>query len=105
MEYDIEKLKKELKEELKEEMMNELKLKDTIYVRRQVSTVKIRKEYHDKIYKKFGSTGTIEDAIRTVATYSMGYRKVASIPFAKEEEFENKLKRLYEFVLNEENKI
>lgn len=101
MEYDIEKLKKELKEEI----MNELKLKDTIYVRRQVGTVKIRKKYHDKIYKKFGSTGTIEDAIRIVATYSMGYRKVASIPFAKEEEFENKLKRLYEFVLNEENKI
>lgn len=48
MEYDIEKLKKELKEELKEEMMNELKLKDTIYVRRQVSTVKIRKEYQDR---------------------------------------------------------
>lgn len=105
MEYDIEKLKKELKKELKEEMMNELKLKDTIYVRRQVGTAKIRKEYHDKIYKRFGSTGIIEDAIRIVATYSMGYRKVASIPFAKEEEFENKLKRLYKFVLNEEDKI
>ena len=105
MEYDIEKLKKELKKELKEEMMNELKLKDTIYVRRQVGTAKIRKEYHDKIYKRFGSTGTIEDAIRIVATYSMGYRKVASIPFAKEEEFEKKLKRLYKFVLNEEDKI
>lgn len=105
MEYDIEKLKKELKKELKEEMMNELKLKDTIYVRRQVGTAKIRKEYHDKIYKRFGSTGTIEDAIRIVATYSMGYRKVASIPFAKEEEFENKLKRLYKFVLNEEDKM
>lgn len=105
MEYDIEKLKKELKKELKEEMMNELKLKDTIYVRRQMGTAKIRKEYHDKIYKRFGSTGTIEDAIRIVATYSMGYRKVASIPFAKEEEFENKLKRLYKFVLNEEDKI
>ena len=28
----------------------------------------IREKYHEEIYKKFGPTGNIEDAIRVVAT-------------------------------------
>lgn len=103
MEIDIENLKKELKEELREEMMNEFKMKENVYIKRQVGTLEIRKKYHNEIFKKFGSTGTIEDAIRYVAIYSMGYRKIASIPYKEKDKFNEQLEKLYKFVLGEEN--
>lgn len=103
MDYvDINKLKEELKDEIKQELLKELKIKDEIYTKRQVFSRKIREKYHDKIYEKFGATGTIEDAIKYVVVYSMGYRKMASIPYSRQEEFDEKMEEIYKFVLGDE---
>ena len=91
-----------LKEEIKEELLKELKIKDEIYTKRHVFSRKIREKYHNKIYEKFGATGTIEDAIKYVVTYSMGYRKMSSIPYSKQEEFDERMEEIYKIILGDE---
>ena len=39
----------------------------------------VQQRYHKDIYTKFGTTGSIDSAIRTVATYSQGQRYVARL--------------------------
>ena len=56
----------------------------------------VQQRYHKEIYQKFGTTGEIDSAIRTVATYSQGQRYVAR--------FDNAVQvadKLYKLVLGE----
>lgn len=39
----------------------------------------VQQRYHKDIFQKFGTTGSIDNAIRTVATYSQGQRYVARL--------------------------
>lgn len=59
----------------------------------------VQQRYHKELYKKFGTTGSIETAIRTVATYSQGQRYVARL---SGKEFDNAVQvadKLYKLVL------
>lgn len=59
----------------------------------------VQQRYHKEIYQKFGTTGGIDSAIRTVATYSQGQRYVARL---SGKEFNNAVKiadKLYKLVL------
>ena len=59
----------------------------------------VQQRYHKEIFKKFGTTGSIDSAIRTVATYSQGQRYVARLSGV---EFDNAVQvadELYRFVL------
>lgn len=60
---------------------------------------KVQQRYHQEIYQKFGTTGRIDSAIRTVATYSQGQRYVARLGG---KEFDNAVQvadKLYKLVL------
>lgn len=39
----------------------------------------VQQRYHKEVFQKFGTTGGIDSAIRTVATYSQGQRYVARL--------------------------
>lgn len=59
----------------------------------------VQQRYHKEIYLKFGTTGGIDSAIRTVATYSQGQRYVARLGG---KEFDNAVQiadKLYKLVL------
>ena len=59
----------------------------------------VQQRYHKKIYDKFGTTGSIDSAIRTVATYSQGQRYVARLGG---KQFDNAVQiadKLYKLVL------
>ena len=59
----------------------------------------VQQRYHKEIYQKFGTTGGIDSAIRTVATYSQGQRYVARLGG---KEFDNAVQladKLYKLVL------
>ena len=59
----------------------------------------VQQRYHKEIYQKFGTTGVIDSAIRTVATYSQGQRYVARLGG---KEFDNAVQvadKLYKLVL------
>ena len=62
----------------------------------------IKQKYHEKIYKKFGATGIIEDAIRVVATYKCGARRLSEIPLERHVEFGEYMEQLYKEVLGDE---
>ncbi len=62
----------------------------------------VQQRYHKQVFDKFGTTGTIDSAIRTVATYSQGQRYVARL---SGQEFDNAIQvadKLYRLVLGEE---
>lgn len=62
----------------------------------------VQQRYHKEIYSKFGTTGSIDSAIRTVATYSQGQRYVARLGGI---EFDNAVQvadKLYRLVLGKE---
>ena len=59
----------------------------------------VQQRYHKDVYTKFGTTGSIDSAIRTVATYSQGQRYVARLGG---EQFDNAVQvadRLYRLIL------
>lgn len=59
----------------------------------------VQQRYHKEVYQKFGTTGGIDSAIRTVATYSQGQRYVARL---SGKEFDNAVQvadKLYKLVL------
>lgn len=59
----------------------------------------VQQRYHKEIYQKFGTTGGIDSAIRTVATYSQGQRYVVRLGG---KEFDNAVQvadKLYKLVL------
>lgn len=61
----------------------------------------VQQRYHKEIYDKFGTTGGIDSAIRTVATYSQGQRYVARLGG---KEFDNAVQvadKLYRLILGE----
>ena len=64
----------------------------------------VQQRYHKDVYQKFGTTGGIESAIRTVATYSQGQRYVARL---SGKDFDNAVKvadKLYRMILGLEEK-
>lgn len=61
----------------------------------------ISNKYHNKMFEKFGTTGQIETAIRTVAVYKTGVRYIAQIPENKFEECRNYAEKLYKDILGE----
>lgn len=61
----------------------------------------ITAKYHAKIYDKFGPTGAIESAIRTVAVYKSGQRYITRLPAEKMEECMEYAERLYKDILGE----
>lgn len=58
-------------------------------------------KYHSKIYDKFGPTGSIENAIRTVAVYKSGQRYITRLPAEKMEECIEYAEKLYKDILGE----
>ncbi len=59
----------------------------------------VQQRYHKQLYEKFGITGSIDSAIRTVATYSQGQRYVARLGG---KQFDNAVQiadKLYKLVL------
>ena len=59
----------------------------------------VQQRYHKQVYEKFGTTGSIDSAIRTVATYSQGQRYVARLGG---KQFDNAVQiadKLYKLVL------
>lgn len=59
----------------------------------------VQQRYHKEVFQKFGTTGGIDTAIRTVATYSQGQRYVARLGG---KEFDNAVQvadKLYKLVL------
>ena len=48
-------------------------------VRNPNQIAEVTRKYHKQIYDKFGATGTIEQAVRVVATYSQGQRYISNL--------------------------
>ena len=65
------------------------------------SIADISNKYHQKMFEKFGTTGQIETAIRTVAVYKTVVRYIAQIPENKFEECRNYAEKLYKDILGE----
>lgn len=64
----------------------------------------VQQRYHKETFEKFGTTGGIDGAIRTVATYSQGQRYVARL---SGKEFDNAVQvadKLYRLILGMEAK-
>lgn len=62
----------------------------------------VQQRYHKEVFQKFGTTGGIDSAIRTVATYSQGQRYVARLGG---KEFDNAVQvadKLYKLILGME---
>ena len=59
----------------------------------------VQQRYHKEIYQKFGTTGGIDSAIRTVATYSQGQRYVARLGGKKFANAVQVADKLYKLVL------
>lgn len=59
----------------------------------------ISNKYHKAMFNKFGTTGQIEAAIRTVAVYKTGVRYISQIPENKFEECRNYAEQLYKDIL------
>ena len=63
------------------------------------SIADITNKYHKQLFDKFGTTGQIESAIRTVAVYKVGVRYIAQIPENKFEECRNYVEQIYKDIL------
>lgn len=59
----------------------------------------ITNKYHKQMFDKFGTTGQIESAIRTVAVYKTGVRYIAQIPENKFEECRKYAEQIYRDIL------
>lgn len=59
----------------------------------------ITNKYHKQMFDKFGTTGQIESAIRTVAVYKTGVRYMAQIAENKFEECRKYAEQLYKDIL------
>lgn len=62
----------------------------------------VQQRYHKEIYSKFGTTGSIDSAIRTVATYSQGQRYVARLGGEQFDKAVQVADQLYRLVLGKE---
>lgn len=62
----------------------------------------VQQRYHKEVFHKFGTTGSIDSAIRTVATYSQGQRYVARLGGANFDNAVQVADRLYRLILGEE---
>ena len=62
----------------------------------------VQQRYHKDIYTKFGTTGSIDSAIRTVATYSQGQRYVARLGGEKFDNAVQVADKLYTLILGED---
>lgn len=70
-------------------------------IRGKCSIADITDKYHKQMYEKFGTTGTIEAAIRTVAVYKTGTRYISQIPEKKFEECRSYAEKIYKDILYE----
>lgn len=67
--------REKLKQEIKQEIIKEQKQTCTS----MLSVGEIANKYHKQVYEKFGLTGTIDSAIRTVAVYACGQRYIKKV--------------------------
>ena len=78
----------------------ELQKADSVKTTQSLLTFQeVQQRYHKELFQKFGTTGSIDSAIRTVATYSQGQRYVARLGG---EQFDNAVQvadKLYRLVL------
>lgn len=100
---DYEKFREQMKKEIREEILKEISKNETLHNKKAITIRNIRNKYVQKIVDKFGPTGAIDSAIRTVATYKMGKRKCSSINQEQLQEWEETLDFLYRYVLGEIN--
>ena len=100
---DYMRFREQMKKEIREEILNEISKNNTLHNKKVITTTHIRNKYVNKIVDKFGPTGAIDSAIRTVATYKMGKRKCSLIKSEQLEEWEETLDFLYKYVLGETN--
>lgn len=81
----------------------ELQVKEGIRtVNGRCSIADITDKYHKQMYDKFGTTGQIESAIRTVAVYKTGVRYISQISENKFEECRNYAEKIYKDILKGE---
>ena len=93
-EEDIEKIAKKVLELQKAEGIKSIQSSLTFQ--------EVQQKYHKQVFDKFGTTGSIDSAIRTVATYSQGQRYVARLGGQK---FDNAIQvadKLYRLILGME---
>lgn len=64
----------------------------------------VQQRYHKDVYQKFGATGAIDTAIRTVSTYSQGQRYVARLSGKEFDDAVNVADKLYRLILGLEEK-
>lgn len=64
----------------------------------------VQQRYHKEVYQKFGTTGGIDNAIRTVATYSQGQRYVARLGGKEFDKAVQVADKLYKLILGKEAK-
>ncbi len=88
---DVEKIAKKVIEKQKE---NEVKK-----IRSTFRLSNITNKYHEQMYHKFGTTGRIEDAIRTVAVYKCGQRYISRVTEDRCKECEDYAEKLYRDIL------
>lgn len=90
---EIEKLAEKLAQKQKEEYIKS---------RRQHNTIaEITRKYHERIWDKFGATGTIESAIRTVAIYKAGERYISRLNDEQLVECQEYAEKLFKDLLGE----
>lgn len=92
---DIEKVARKVLELQKQEGVKAVKNPNTIS--------DVINKYHREVYDKFGATGMIDSAIRTVVVYSQGQRYISrlnSVELDKAKEF---AEFLYKKILGKEN--
>lgn len=59
----------------------------------------VQQRYHKEVFQKFGTTGSIDSAIRIVATYSQGQRYVARLGGEQFDKAVQVADRLYRLIL------
>ncbi len=100
-EEDYKKFREQMKKEIKEEVLKEMSNNMTLHNKKIATTKYVRDKYVKKIVDKFGPTGAIDSAIRTVATYKMGSRKCSLLNVEQIGQWEEILDFLYRYVLGE----
>lgn len=89
--------REKLKAEIKQELIDEQRQSQTS----MLSVGEIAKKYHKQVYEKFGLTGTIDSAIRTVAVYACGERYIKRVKTENWQKCLEYAEKLYKDILGE----
>lgn len=91
---DIEKVARKVLEMQKQEGVKTVKNQNTV--------AEVISKYHKEVYDKFGTTGQIDSAIRTVAIYSQGQRYISRLTAEELDKAREFAEILYKKILGKE---